>query len=117
MTENAEGAGRAAGESELDLLREAFVMFVDKHAVRHAPPELKAVIRRAYQAMEPARDDAQREESRRRYREAVDSLNHVSDRELDAAMAELDGESRGGRRRGGSRQVVNGISAVTGRSS
>lgn len=117
MTENTEGAGRAAGESELDLLRKAFVMFVDKHAVRHAPPELKAVIRRAYQAMEPARDDAQREESRRRYREAVDSLNQVTDRERDAAMAELDRARRGGRRRGGSRQHFNGTAAVSGRSS
>lgn len=51
MTDAPEGPPRIVGASELDLLRQAFVMFVDRHAIRHAPPELRTVIRRAYQAV------------------------------------------------------------------
>jgi hypothetical protein len=99
MTEAPEGPPRIVGASELDLLRQAFVMFVDRHAIRHAPPELRTVIRRAYQAVEPERENPQREANLRRYRVAVDSINRATDREIDAAMAELEREQRSGRRR------------------
>jgi hypothetical protein len=99
MTEEKDVVRRSGSEGELDLLRQAFVMFVDKSSIRHAPPELRAVIRRAYQAVEPEVDVRQREENTRRYREAIDSVNRATDREIDAAMAELAREGKTGVRR------------------
>lgn len=64
-------------------------MLVDRRAALHAPPELRGVIRRAFQSVESTPRALQEEETRRSYREAVESVNRATDREIDEAMADL----------------------------
>lgn len=84
----------SAEARELALLREAFAMLVDRRAALHAPPELRGVIRRAYQSVEATPRAKHEEENRRRYREAVESVNRSTDREIDEAMKALWREKR-----------------------